>query len=188
MDAVQILQDLIVIYGGANDKKNIKRSNEEADKIIEATDKEIALVKDFLSSSSWKPSSTGPDRHVEVKQLPPLDDSLQPTNPEATPKPFFLQPKQPPRSSADGTLKRIKLPTLSGDKFDYFWTDFESIVDDSDEPAKYKMIRLKACLQGEAEESISKLGFSEEAYEEDKKLSNVDLAAKEDKFKIILRR
>ena len=30
------------------------------------------------------------------------------------------------------------------------------------------MIRLKACLQGKAEESISKLGFSEEAYEEEK--------------------
>ena len=41
-------------------------------------------------------------------------------------------------------------------------------MDDSDEPAKYKMIRLKACLQGKAEESISKLGFSEEAYDEAK--------------------
>ena len=63
------------------------------------------------------------------------------------------------------------MPTFSGDKtkFEYFWTAFESIVDDSDEPAKYKMIRLKACLQGKAEESISKLGFSEEAYEEAKK-------------------
>ena len=42
-------------------------------------------------------------------------------------------------------------------------------MDDSDERAKYKMIRLKAYLQGKAEESISKLGFSEEAYEEAKK-------------------
>ena len=82
--------------------------------------------------------------------MPPLDDSLPPKNPEATPKPFFSQPKQPPSSY-------------------YFWTAFESIVDDSDEPMKYKMIRLKACLQGKAEESISKLGFSEEAYEEAKK-------------------
>ena len=73
--------------------------------------------------------------------------------------------------SADKKLERIKLPTFNGDKtkFEYFWTAFESIaVDDSDEPAKYKMIQLKACLQGKAEESISKLGFSEEAYEEAK--------------------
>ena len=67
MDAVQILEDLIVIYKGANDKKKVKRSNEEINKIIEATDKEIALVKDFLSSPSRKPSSTVPDRHVEAK-------------------------------------------------------------------------------------------------------------------------
>lgn len=48
-------------------------------------------------------------------------------------------------------------------------------MDDSDEPAKYKMIRLKACLQGKAEESISKLGFSEEAYEEAKKNSQTKI-------------
>ena len=36
-------------------------------------------------------------------------------------------------------------------------------MDDSEEPAKYKVIRLKACLQGKAEESISELGFSVEA-------------------------
>ena len=58
----------------------------------------------------------------------------------------------------------MKLPTFSGDKtkFEYFWTAFQSIVGDSDELAKYKMIRLKACLQEKAEESISKLGFLEE--------------------------
>ena len=40
------------------DKKNVDRSNDEIDKIIEATDhKEIAAVKDFLSFLSRKPSS-----------------------------------------------------------------------------------------------------------------------------------
>lgn len=172
LDAIQVLEDLIVIYERANDKKNVERSNDEIDKIIEATDKEIASVKDFLSSSSREPSSTIPDKHVEAKQqeLPPLEYNLPPKNPEATPKPFFSESKQPPSSSADRKLERIKLLTFSGDKtkFEYFWTAFESIVDDSDEPAKYKMIRLKACLQGKAEESISKLGFSEEEYEEAK--------------------
>ena len=111
MDAVQILEDLIVIYEGTNDKKNVERSNEEIDKIIEATDKEIALVKDFLSSPSQKPPPTVPDKHVETKQLLPLDDSLPPKNPEASPKPFLSQSKQPPSSSADRKLERIKLPT-----------------------------------------------------------------------------
>ena len=105
MDAVQILKDLIVICKKVNYKKNVERSNEEIDKIIKATDKEIASVKDFVSSSSQKPSSTVSDKHVEVKQLP-LDDRLLPKNPEATAKPFFSQSKQPPSSSADRKLER----------------------------------------------------------------------------------
>ena len=70
----------------------------------------------------------------------------------------------------DRNLERIRLPKFNGDKtkFEYFWATFESIVDETDEPAKYKMIRLKSCLEGKAEEAISKLGFSEEAYKEAK--------------------
>ena len=49
-----------------------------------------------------------------------------------------------------------------------FWATFEGIVDETDEPAKYKMIQLKSCLEGKAEEAISRLGFSEEACEEAK--------------------
>ena len=33
--------------------KNVARSNEEIDKIMEFMDKEIGTVKDFLSSLSW---------------------------------------------------------------------------------------------------------------------------------------
>ena len=62
------------------------------------------------------------------------------------------------------------MPKFNGDKtkFEIFWATFESIVDETDEPAKYKMIRLKSCLEGKAEEAISRLGFSGEAYEEAK--------------------
>ena len=71
----------------------------------------------------------------------------------------------------DKTLERIKLAKFNGDKtkFENFLATFESIVDETDEPAKYKMIRLKSCLEGNAEEAISRLGFSGEAYEEAKK-------------------
>lgn len=51
-------------------------------------------------------------------------------------------------------------------------------MDDSDEAAKYKMIRLKACLQGKAEEAISKLGFSDEVYKETKNTLKRRLEAK----------
>ena len=53
----------------------------------------------------------------------------------------------------DKNLERIKLPKFNGDKtkFENFWATFESIVDETDEPAKYKMIRIKSCLEGKAE-------------------------------------
>ena len=168
LDGIQILEDLIIIYVKRGDKKNVDRSNDVIEKIIEATDKEIAGVKDFLSFLSIKPSSKeflkakrGPDQRdwklEEVEEIiPKKGDEIPAPSPHPS-RPFNL--------SADK-----KLPTFNGDKtkFDYFSTAFESIVDDSDEPVKYKMVRLKACLQGKAEESISKLGFSEEAYEETK--------------------
>lgn len=54
MDVIQILEDLITIYDRVNNKK---RSNDEINMIIKATNKEIATVKEFLLSFSWKPSS-----------------------------------------------------------------------------------------------------------------------------------
>ena len=147
LDAIQSLENLIpvVIYEWAN----------KTHKTIEATDEEIASVRDFLSSFSQKLSSTVPDKHVEAKQqeLPWLHYNLP-----------------PPSSSADRKLEQIKLSTFSGDKTkcEYVWTAFESVIDNSDKPAKYKVIRLMACLQGKAEESVSKLGCLEEACEKAK--------------------
>ena len=60
-------------------------------------------------------------------------------------------------------------------------------MDDSDELARYQMIWLKSCLKGKAEESISKLSFSDEAYKESKILSNKGLEVKEDDFRIIFK-
>jgi len=65
------------------------------------------------------------------------------------------------------------------------WATLESIVDETDDPAKHKMIRLKICLEGKAEEAVSQLWFSEEAYKEAKTHWNVDLEEKEDNFRII---
>ena len=70
----------------------------------------------------------------------------------------------------DRKMQPIHIPKFKGDKtkFEYFWAAFTTIFDDSDELSKYKMIRLKLCLEGKTEEAIAKLGFSEEAYEEAK--------------------
>ena len=72
-------------------------------------------------------------------------------------------------------------------KFEYSSTTFQSIVDDSDEITRYQMIWLKSCLHGKAEESISKLSFSDEVYREAKILSNKGLEVKKDDYEIILK-
>ena len=71
----------------------------------------------------------------------------------------------------DRRLPTKQIPKFKGDKtkFEYFWAAFTTIIDESHEPPKYKMIRLKACLEGKAKEAIAKLGFSADAYEEAKK-------------------
>ena len=67
-------------------------------------------------------------------------------------------------------FRECQTPKFNGDKtkFENFWATFESIADETDEPAECKMTRLKSCLKGKAEEAVSKLGFSEEAYNETK--------------------
>jgi len=71
-------------------------------------------------------------------------------------------------------LKKFSLPKFNGDKtkYEFFRAPFESILDETDEPAKYMMIRLKNYLERKAEEGILKLGFSEEAYKNAKNTSN----------------
>ena len=48
-------------------------------------------------------------------------------------------------------------------KFEYFWAAFTTIVDESSEPSKYKMVQLKANFEDKAAEAVEKLGYSKEA-------------------------
>ena len=132
----------------------LARTEEEIDKVAKDTNKEISRVKDFLASRTKKAPSIG-SASSEID----FED-------EKAPKPSKTH--ELPVSRADRNLERTRLPKFNGDKtkFEYFWATFESIVDETDEPTKYKMIRLKSCLEGKAEEAISKLGFSERAYNE----------------------
>ena len=156
LDVIQLLEDLVVMYEKNGDKQNLARTEEEIDKVAKDTDKEISRVKDFLTSRTKKAPSIG-SASSEID----FED-------EKAPKP--KKTHELPVSRVDRNLERIRLPKFNGDKtkFEYFWATFESIVDETDEPAKYKMIQLKSCLEGKAEEAISNLGFSEEAYKEAK--------------------
>ena len=66
-----------------------------------------------------------------------------------------------------GQLERIRIPIFSGNKMDFQrWNAaFTSCVDMSSLSPQFKMLRLKACLAGEAANTIKGLGYSLEAYE-----------------------
>ena len=126
------------------------------EKVTTYTDREIATIKEFLNSLTLKASSMS-DAESQGDLLEEKAAKSNVTGGISV-------------GQANKNLERIKLPKFNGDKtkFKNFWATFESIVDETDEPAKYKMIRLKACLEGKTEEAISRLGFSGEAYEEAK--------------------
>ena len=64
-------------------------------------------------------------------------------------------------------LKRISIPTFSGDKRAYeSWTSaFMSCVDQAPATSEYKLLQLHEYLSGEALKVIENLGYSEAAYE-----------------------
>ena len=57
METIQIVEDLVVLYEKKVDKRNVECSKDEIDKVIEDTDKQVANVKDFLSSFLQKTPS-----------------------------------------------------------------------------------------------------------------------------------
>ena len=130
------------------------RAKAELDKVIEDTYMEIATFREFLSSFTSRASLIGAAGSKNDLQ------DVKASNSNKT--------RGVPVEGVDRNVERIKLPKFNGDnsRFKNFWVTFESIVDVKDEPAEYKMIRLKTCFEGNAEEATSKLGFSEEAYEE----------------------
>ena len=69
--------------------------------------------------------------------------------------------------STNGQLERIRLPVFSGNKMDYQkWNAaFTSCVDSTSLSPQFKMLRLEACLAGEAANTIKGLGYSLDAYE-----------------------
>ena len=57
LDVSQVLEDLIIIYQSKGDEQSLKRAEAEMEKVATDTDREIAPVKEFLTSLTLKASS-----------------------------------------------------------------------------------------------------------------------------------
>ena len=119
---------------------------DEADKLNEKIDDEASTVRRFLTLVAWNTQSVSPPSYSSNSNT-----SL------------------PHRNGDSGlnNLERVRIPTFGGNKTDFqHWNaTFTSCVDATAMSAQFKMLRLEACLAGEALETIKGLGYSEAAYD-----------------------
>ena len=145
----EILEELWTLYQQQKDTERQVKVGDEADELNERIEGEARAARRVLTkiTRNFHPVS------------PPSYSSNSNTS-------------IPHRNGDSGwnNLERIRIPTFSGNKteFQHWNATFTSCVDATAMPAQFKMLRLEACLAGEALETIKGLGYSEAAYEEAK--------------------
>ena len=142
----EILEELRTLYQELKDTEMQVKVGDEADKLNEKIEDEASTVRRVLTSVAWNTQSVSPPSYSSNSNT-----SL------------------PHRNGDSGlnNLERIRIPTFGGNKTDFqHWNaTFTSCVDATAMSAQFKMLRLEACLAGEALETIKGLGYSEAAYE-----------------------
>ena len=108
-------------------EQSLKSAEAEMENVTTDTDREIAAVKEFLTSLTVK---TSPMSEAAEFHGNPLEEKAPKSNVTGG-----ISVGQ-----VDKTLERIKLQTFNGDKtkFETFWATFESIVDETDKPPNIK--------------------------------------------------
>ena len=77
LDVLQVLEDLIVVYQSKGDEQSLKRAEAEMEKVTTDTDREIATVKEFLTSLTLK---TSPMSEAAEFQGNPLEEKAPKSN------------------------------------------------------------------------------------------------------------
>ena len=193
METIQIGEDLVVLYEKKGDKRNVERSEDEIDKVIEDTDKQVANVKDFLSSFLQKtPSLPSSDSSMSEfkggnvpklieakKKLPPSTyELLNPRKSDEIPREYKdpLQSAKANENSQEGAtigrdmwsqLKRVSILVFNGDKKTYegWKTAFMACIDQAPATPEYMLLQLRQHLSGEALKAVETLGHLGAAYE-----------------------
>ena len=161
--------------------------------MIEDTDKQVANVKDFLSSFLQKtPSLPSSDssmsefkggnvpKPVEAKEKLPSStyELSNPRRSDEIPREYKdpLQSAKAKENSQEGAtigrdmwshLKRVSIPVFNGDKKTYegWKTAFMACIDQAPATPEYKLLQLRQHLSGEALKAVETLGHSAAAYE-----------------------
>ncbi len=183
-EVLAIIDELAIAYKKAGDDRNAVKTEDELDLVTNETNRDVGTIKSFISATVIKETKSEsvmsgvrqPDSQQQSRdrmdQMPTPNAEFEAINSwrELRRSRDEYEAKSNQTVGVDRNLERIQIPKFDGDKskFESFWAAFSAIVDETKELSKYKMLRLKACLEGKAAEVIAKLGYSEEAYEEAK--------------------
>ena len=182
-EVLTIIDVLATAYKKAGDDRNAVKTEDEIDLVTSETNRDAATIKSYISATVIKESKSESltSRAKQSDEQQQLRDEPGKTKSKAEVEGIDswrelrcirddYEAKSSRTVGVDQKLERIQIPKFDGDKskFESFWAAFSAIVDETRELPKYKMLRLKACLEGKAAEVISRLGYSEEAYEEAK--------------------
>ena len=167
----------------------IKRRQELEDAIEEELGIEKEVTEEFRKLPSQQKKSIEHNQEKSHEKSPKESDKSEKHLADfdhmySVKRPPPEMPKSPssggvsdPRSTAanretHGQLERIRIPIFSGNKMDFQrWNAaFTSCVDMTSLSPQFKMLRLEACLAGQAANTIKGLGYSLEAYEAAKSL------------------
>ena len=162
----------------------IKRHQELQDVIEEELGIEKEVAEEFCKLPSQQKKSIEHNQEKSQEKSPKESDKSKKhladfdhmysvkTPPPEMPKSLSSGGVSDPGSTAanretHGQLERIRIPIFSGNKMDFQrWNAaLTSCVDTTSLSPQFKILRLKACLVGEAANTIKGLGYSLEAYE-----------------------
>ena len=161
-----------------------KRRQELEDAIEEELGIEKEVTDDFRQLPLRQKKSTEHNQEISQEKSPRESDkrekhrsdfdhmySVKTLPPEMLKSPCSAKVSDPGSTAANrethGQLERIRIPFFSGNKMDFQRLNaaFTSCVDMTSLSPQFKMLRLEACLAGEAANTIKGLGYSLEAYE-----------------------
>ena len=135
-----------------------EESNKRRDELENEADEELCKANDEIPQSE----SSKIEAHVNTSEF------QNPAGPKSTKTEAAIKPQLPAKDfTVNGQLERICIPIFSGNKMDFQrWNAaFTSSVDLTSLSPQFKMVRLEACLTGEAADTIKGLGYSLKAYE-----------------------
>ena len=164
-------------------EKELHAVNEELNKrrqeLEDESDGELGLQKDFFEEYHPLPmqqETSAKSQQLEQEVKTSKKTTMEYVQSAKTPPPEtskLHRSRNPPNTDfatenreMQGQLERIQIPIFSGNKMDFqCWNAaFTSYVDMTSLSLQFKMLRLEACLAGEAANTLKGLGYSLEAY------------------------